>query len=486
MKARVVLFTVAVLLSVAECLPAQTVKQASPINDLYLSPSETHGGKWCFNPNSPKLQILTAAEAQASDPVDAAALSADLKDLREFLRTQYPGYSLMAQAPDFDVDDFFRGWQQSLAGKHKVPFSDAIVRPLQKLRDVVIDQHLQTAFPEATLKSGTLLDAREFQAFFDGAAPDVSKCTVTGARRVYESTLRVSPQITKTGKRDLVTVSAVAEAPVTLKCPDRELTLTQRPATPMAKEADPTFYTWSVVGDTAVIRIKRLFGTTKDLENLAHIPQEYPQHAKFKRVIFDLRGNGGGDDSYVYDWISKAKNGTWSSGAETKLIGDLWPCEEWNIAVYRLVRDGTAGGSAANAELAKIRAKWPERPPDMREKFNDGLIADKSEHPYQGHVYALIDRRSASSGESSAFVLRQALGAVVLGERSAGYLTFGNQRPIILPRSGVRIMVPTKRNWFDVPMETVGVPVDWYLENTAMPISELLPIFEKLEADQKK
>ena len=83
----------------------------------------------------------------------------------------------------------------------------------------------------------------------------------------------------------------------------------------MPKEADPTFYTWSSMGDTAAIRIKRLFGTTKGLENLAHIPQDYPEHAKFKRVIFGLRGNGGGDDSYVYDWISKAKNGTWSSGA---------------------------------------------------------------------------------------------------------------------------------------------------------------------------
>jgi len=58
---------------------------------------------------------------------------------------------------------------------------------------------------------------------------------------------------------------------------------------------------------------------------------------------------------------------------------------------------------------------------------------------------------------------------------------FGNQRPIILPRSGVRFMVPTKRNWFNTPMGTVGVPVDFYLENTAMPISELLPLLEKLE-----
>jgi hypothetical protein len=488
MRARLVLFIIAILLPTAQSSLAQTATQASPSNDVYLPPAETHGGKWCFNPNNDRLRGILKAppESQPNEPVDAKALAADLTDLREFLRTQYPGYGLLAQAHDFDVDDFFRRWQQSLTGKDKVPFKEAVVQPLQKMRDVVVDQHLQTTYPEAELKHGTLLDTREFQVFFDSAAPDVSKCTVSGARRVYESTLRASRQISAIGKRDLVTVSAVADRPVTLKCSGRDWTFTERPSTPMPKEADPTFYTWSSVGDTAVIRIQRLFGTTKDLENLAHIPQDYAQHAKFKRVIFDLRANGGGDDSYVYDWISKAKNGTWSSGAETKLIGDLWPCEDWNIAVYRLVRDGTAGNPAANAELAKIRAKWPERPPDLPEKFNDGLIDDKSEHPYQGHVYAIIDRRSASSGESSAFVLRQALGAVILGERSAGYLTFGNQRPIILPRSGVRMMVPTKRNWFDVPMETIGVPVDMYLENTAMPISELLPILDKLETPEAK
>jgi hypothetical protein len=485
MKARSLLLAVATLLF-SGVLRAQISTPQSLNENLYLSPAAAQGGKWCFNPNSPKLRILTAPPAQPNDPVDAAALAADLKDLREFLRTQYPGYGELAQAHDFDVDDFFRNWQASLAGKDKAPFSEAIVRPLQKLRDVVIDQHLQAAFPEAELKRGTLLDAREFQGVFDGAAPDVSKCTVSGAQRVYESTLRVSPEISKAAKRELITVSAVANAPVKLKCGNREFTLTERAATPMPKEADPTFYTWSTAGDTAVIRIKRLFGSTKDLENLAHIPQDYPEHSKFKRIIFDLRGNGGGDDSYVYDWISKAKTGTWYSGSETKLVGDLWPCEEWNITLYRLVRDGTIGSAAADAELQKIKAKWPQDPPYLREQFNDGLVEDKSEHPYKGHIYVLIDRRSASSGESSAFVLRQALGATVLGERSAGYLTFGNQRPIILPRSNVRIMVPTKRNWFDTPMETVGVPVDFYLQDTAMPIPDLLPILDKLEGGEPK
>src|SRR3954470_9053879 len=154
MKARLLLLAAGTLLGCVG-LQAQSSTPQRSNGDLYLSPAETHGGKWCFNPTSPKLRILTAPPAQANDQVDAAALAADLKDLHEFLRTQYPGYSRLAQAPDFDVDDFFRNWERSLAGKDKIPFGEAIVRPLQKLRDVVIDQHLQTAFAEAELKRGT-------------------------------------------------------------------------------------------------------------------------------------------------------------------------------------------------------------------------------------------------------------------------------------------------------------------------------------------
>lgn len=473
----------------AQVSSAQTVAtQPGNAQGLYLPATETHGGNWCFNPNSRRVrEILNSPNHQPTDPVDANAFAADLADLREFLRTEYPGYSVLAQKPGFDVDDFFRRWRESLAGKDKVPFSEAVVAPLQRLRDEVVDQHLSIPFPGADLKKGTLLDVREYQAALEGSPPDFSKCSVEGARRVYESTLRSSRQRSATGERSLITVSAVANNPLKLHCAEHDWTLNERTATPMAKDADGTpFYTWNAVGSTAVIRIRRLFGSTKDLENLSHIPQDYFLHAKFKRIIFDLRANGGGNDGYVYDWISKAKNGTWSSGAETKRIGALAPCEDWNIAVYRQVKDGTVDSSAAKAEREKIKAAWPQRPPDFNEKFTDGLIEDKSDHPYKGKIYVLIDRQSTSSGESSAFVLRQALGAVVLGERSAGFLTFGNQRPVILPRSGIRFMVPTKRNWFDTPMETVGVPVDIYLENTAMPVQELLPLLNKLESAGSK
>src|SRR5262249_51107293 len=167
------------------------------------------------------------------------------------------------------------------------------------------------------------------------------------------------------------------------------------------------FYQWSAFGDTVVIRIRRLWGTTKDLVNLAQIATDFPQHSKFGRVIFDLRANSGGDDSYVYAWISEAKNGIWSSGAETRRVGDLFPCDDWNMTVIRQVLDHTVDSESARTEREKLRSGWPDRAPEDREIFNDGLITDTSQHPYGGRLYALIDRQSLSSGESSAQRLSQ-------------------------------------------------------------------------------
>jgi hypothetical protein len=450
---------------------------------LYLSPGQARGGEWCLDPGSPRTrQILTAPTDSFSSSVNASDLAQDLVDLQQLLRTQYPGYAVAAQAPGFDVNRFFDNWREQLRGRQSISFADGVIAPLRELRDKIIDQHL-TAWGTATeLKKNSLMDVHEFQTTIGKPSLDLKTCTVRGTQRVYESTLRISRLLSSRGLERLVTVSAAADGPLTLQCGGEQWKLTERQPHPMPKprEAEP-FYQWSAFGDTAVIRIRRLWGTTKDLVNLAQIAKDFPQHSKFGRVIFDLRANSGGDDSYVYAWISEAKNGTWSSGAETRRVGDLFPCDDWNMTVIRQVLDHTVDSETARTEREKLRSGWPDRAPEDREIFNDGLITYTSQHPYGGRLYALIDRQSLSSGESSAFVLRQAFGAILLGERSGGMLTFGNVRTVILPRTGIRFNVPTKRNWFNQPIEVVGVPVDVYVENSGISVEDLLPMLDLLE-----
>ena len=460
---------------------AQRSSSSPATADRIYLPFQQTNSSWCLDPDSARLrQILTTPASPLPAEVNGDDLAKDLVELQELLRTQYPGYGTAAQLSGFDVERFFAAWRAGVVGKRSVPYGQAVLAPLRELRDAVVDQHLSVAGAADQLNEGSLMDVREFQAFVDQDL-DVKSCKVGGARRVYGATLRMSHWISSQGIEKLVTVTAAADRPLTLQCGEKKWTLAERAARMMPKpENDEPFYHWWSIGDTAVLRIRRLYGSTKDLENLSQIPKDFRQHAKFHRIIFDVRGNSGGDDSYVYSWISEAKNGIWSSGAETKRIGELYPCGDWNMTVIRQVTDRTVDTKPGREERAALRGSWSPAPSE-REVFNDGLVSDASAHPYTGRIYVLTDRQSKSSGESSAYVLRQALGALLIGERTGGMITYGNVRTVVLPRTGIRFNVPTKRNWFNGPAEVVGYPVDFYLEDNAIAVQDLIPMLDQFE-----
>ena len=475
---------VAALLSLLLCITVFAQQPSSPpatADRLYLPPQQSEGSNWCLDPFSARLrQILTTPASPLPGEVNGDDLAKDLVELQELLRTQYPGYGTVAQLPGFDVGRFFADWRARVAGKRSLPYAEVVLAPLRELRDAVVDQHLSVAGAADQLNKGSLMDVREFQATVDQDL-DLKSCKLLGARRVYGSTLRMARLISSQGIEKLVTVTAAADGPLSLECNGKTWTLTERAArlVPKPKDDEP-FYHWSSIGDTAVVRIRHLYGSTKDLENLSQIPKDFQQHAKFRRIIFDLRGNGGGDDTYVYSWISEAKNGTWPSGAETKRIGELYPCGDWNMTIIRQVTDYTIDTEGARKEREVQRGSWSPAP-NEHEIFSDGLISDTSAHPYSGRIYVLTDRQSKSSGESSAYILRQALGALLVGERTGGMITYGNVRTVVLRRTGISFNVPTKRNWFNEPAEVVGYPVDLYLENNAIPVQDLIPMLDQFE-----
>jgi hypothetical protein len=59
---------------------------------------------------------------------------------------------------------------------------------------------------------------------------------------------------------------------------------------------------------------------------------------------------------------------------------------------------------------------------------------------------------------------------VLIGERTAGTLQYGEARRFVLPRTGLVCQLPTKRFFFGGPageVESVGWPVDVYLDDAA-------------------
>ena len=108
--------------------------------------------------------------------------------------------------------------------------------------------------------------------------------------------------------------------------------------------------------------------------------------------------------------------------------------------------------------------------------------------PYRGRVFALLDRNSGSSGERAAVDLRRALGAVLVGERTAGCMQYGQAVRFVLPHTGLVLQLPTRRFFFEGEVEGlrgevegVGFPVDVYLEDIGMEAEALLPHLGALE-----
>jgi hypothetical protein len=473
----------ALILFILVSMPLAVSAQES----LYLPPAQALGSRWCFNPDDPGwAELDKQTRPKPDDLVDAPSLAADLPLLQELLRTSYPGYAVLAQSPPFDVEAFFRKWRQSLRGKKSVRVADAVIAPFRTLREEIVDQHFSPWVDSEALTGGSLLRPRELQVeLAAGDAPDLARCSIDGARRVYASTLRRAQLLDGRGAHPIVTVSAVAENPVTLRCADRSWTLQPRAeAHAPPRGASDLPYTWSTIGDTAVIRVASFWGTVAQFENLGRLAQDYSEHARSRRIVFDLRGNGGGNDSPVYDWIARAKDGVWFSGAEVARIGQLSPCEEWNQLVDRQVQEHIQATAASKAARAAVRARWPTRLPETRDRFDAGLIHDHAAHPFKGPIYVVEDHDSMSSGETAAFVLRQALGAILVGERTGGYLDYGNVSSVVLPASHLRVNMPTKRNWYGAPMEAVGLDVDYYLRDVELPVRDLLPLFDRLEQNR--
>ena len=96
-----------------------------------------------------------------------------------------------------------------------------------------------------------------------------------------------------------------------------------------------------------------------------------------------------------------------------------------------------------------------------------------------GRMLVLVDGGTGSSSESSAMMLRDALGARILGCPTYGSIEYGNIAPYVLPASGMVVTLPTRWNEVDVPVEVVGVAPDLELDVTT-PAQDLAREFDDL------
>jgi hypothetical protein len=229
------------------------------------------------------------------------------------------------------------------------------------------------------------------------------------------------------------------------------------------------------VRDISVVHLRRLFGDQSDEEALNSWVANAEKQFDHDRIIVDLRGNGGGNDGYVYDW---------ASDYVPRGFHDAVSSKGWSVAGHRL----SAWNHCAWLELTLGRDNVPSwllesrhqpSPHDELGFFDDETCIPAGKRPWRGRMLVLVDRATRSSGETAAWFLKNAFGATLAGRPTAGTTEYGDVVPYVLPLSGLVIRLPTTKTDYGFPVEFRGFPVDVSID-FPIALEELAAEFDEL------
>jgi hypothetical protein len=254
---------------------------------------------------------------------------------------------------------------------------------------------------------------------------------------------------------------------------------------PTALDRDGPVLEEHIVDGVLALRIRRFHGTKDDDQILKDWAADHTRHFRFDRIVLDLRSNGGGNDTYCYDWMADHLPAATMVAPDDRIwmVGDKY-LGMWNAAV------ATTATQGEDAVPSWLREGRPQPAPDAELAVVSGTDnhMPAGESPWTGQMLVLTDRRTGSSGESVAWMLREGLGARVAGRPTAGVIRFGMAAPYLLPRSGLFLILPTKINYYPREVELAGIPVDVDL-SPVMPLEDVAVYFNRIwdrigEADQ--
>lgn len=180
------------------------------------------------------------------------------------------------------------------------------------------------------------------------------------------------------------------------------------------------------------------------LERLAACGGEYTDSPL---LIFDVRGNSGGSDSYINNWF-----GNWSGGTGQRRF--LWS-HRYSQLSCRLFSDYSADHMGTYRVYPQAGA-WVER---------------------TGPVFVLQDKGVASSGESAVVNFRTAADVLFVGGPTAGMTLVPNNWKFYLPHSGLLCYFGTGLGFFETDENRDGVgflPDLWVEPTQAMELTQKL------------
>ncbi|WP_413577365.1 S41 family peptidase [Bdellovibrio sp. HCB290] len=204
--------------------------------------------------------------------------------------------------------------------------------------------------------------------------------------------------------------------------------------------------------------------------------EEVTKLTSFPNIIFDLRGNPGGDDSKAVEMMSTLLG----SPLEFDWIRDI-VCE--STAAYtlqantysKIIWNGyTSKNLTPPLELEKKLASFKEKAAALqglapRKEIIESSpsIKNSSQPKYTGKVHVLIDAETSSSGEWTALYLKRHPNTVLVGENTSGMIHFGNSGTLRLPNSHLEVTLCMKINELTDGSfyEKTGIPADIPVKN---------------------
>ena len=183
------------------------------------------------------------------------------------------------------------------------------------------------------------------------------------------------------------------------------------------KEYDYAVRTYEVEG-IPVFDIKKFYYDNDEQQaQLDAFAKSGERYKNAPCLIFDLRQNRGGSDTYLHDF----------------LVGMNGEAPDFPIDFRQMYSDTFIEWLANECDMHGFEQ-------GIYEEKSDGKILEKAQK-----IYVLVDRRVASSGESAVANLKTMSGTVVLGENTRGCFFCGNCIHIYLPNSGICVYYGTGR-----------------------------------------
>jgi len=209
---------------------------------------------------------------------------------------------------------------------------------------------------------------------------------------------------------------------------------------PNPVESPAVVNTWTTDG-ILITKIARLWGDAAEIRSGLEASLKLAKGAK--ALIIDLRGNGGGNDSLAYDYISK-------------LVAKEIPLGQYSI---RISAEAIAkfGGQDLTPD--------PNRPGFSEWKKES--LSPQTKESFPGPIGVLIDGGCVSSCEGTTVAFKFSGAATLYGSRTAG--SSGNPVSVPLPVTKGSIMIPT---WIHIMPDGNPVEDHGILPDVAVPTSQ--------------